>query len=91
MGGRWVAPYGLTGRNSSGRGHCWCLQLHGHWLQHLFEWKQNRDRVGQTNEMAQPPTIGLSKKDVPITHSRTPYNKKGMIMIKIILLEIFWH
>jgi len=55
-----------------------CLWLHGHWLQLAspFEGKQKRNRGGQTNETAHPPTIGLSSKDVSITHNRTPYKQK---------------
>lgn len=48
------------GGDSSGQAHCRCLRLHGHWLQQPFEWKQKRNRGGQTNETAHPPTIGLS-------------------------------
>jgi hypothetical protein len=50
----------LWGDDSVGRGNFWCLQLHAHWLQHPFEWKQKRDRGRQTNETAQAPIIDLS-------------------------------
>jgi hypothetical protein len=50
------------GDDSGGRGNCWCLQLHGHWLQHLFEWKQKGDRGQQTNETARPQQLSFPRR-----------------------------